>query len=166
MEQQIPEPPEKRTINSEDYQRLERWIRYFRNLSSKVRIFLPKGDNFKKVLISARKVADENLPDSTLYHISDWPKDEDIAFLVTIDSANPGNPTEYRGYNTYIFCFGYAFGITYHQGDSDMDGSDDTKSFSLRHYSSSSLSWEYVTKRIIDKVEELSDLVPESPSVE
>ena len=158
---QIPQPTKLRVISNKDLAKLKTWTNNIRRISPRIRLSTPMDKRFEGDIEIARKGADNHLPDSTIYSISDWPNILDIAFFVAIDSANPGKKPEYKPDNAFIFCFNdYAFGITYHTGEDDHADGEDTTIFSLQSYPREALIWEYITKIITSRVEELSNFVP------
>ena len=159
---QIPQTPKPRTIKSEDQRKLQVWINHFRQLSPKVMIKTPSDRGFEDAIKQARKGADNHLPDPTIYHIADWPDLSGIAFFVAIDSSNPGRKPKYEPSNAFIFCFrDYVFGITYHTGEGNHEDGNETNIFSLQSYARDALTWSYITKMIMVRLENLSDVVPE-----
>ena len=160
----IPEPPEKRVIESDDLLKLEKWIEHFRNLSPRIFIETPKDPGFSSTIEQSRRLANKHLPDSTIYTITDWPDIDDIAFIVAIDSSKPGHGTRVAlAEDAYIFCFNdHAFGITYHNSESGPEEGDHSYDYSLHFYSAEALSWRYITERITERVEEYSNVVPDN----
>jgi len=159
----IPKPPKPRIIESKDLKRLDKWIKYFKDLSPRIKILTYKDRLFKETIDSAKKCAERFLFEGgDGYFISDWPEINKISFFITIDSSKPGGDIKNTIPDTYIFCFSnHSFGITYHEYDGDHEVCGDIYSYSLSSYPPSSLEWSYITEIIIDKVQRYSNVVPE-----
>lgn len=162
----IPEPPDPLVIPEEDLVRLERWMAFFRGLSSRVFVMQPRDDEFGDFL----KKAEENLrerkfigPDQI---IIGWPTEERIAFVVSVNTASPGAiVSEHTLYDAVVFCFGdIAFRSHYFEWDGDAESNNWVDTWSLASYPKSALSWSYLAGRIIDQVRKLEKQVPDLPA--
>ncbi|MBP6975033.1 MAG: hypothetical protein KBB54_03795 [Candidatus Pacebacteria bacterium] len=164
----VPEPPAVQVvISSPDAERIEGWITFFKTASKRVHIVRPVEERFKAFLDTAEANLRANKWIEYHVKIVDWPKPENIAFVVTIDVAPPGHSGKpvLNIENTYVFCLGKkAFGIRYFEWDGDGEANYDPQTYSLGQYPDDALSWDYVSSLIIDRIRGMEDRVPEPPS--
>lgn len=166
MKDTVPPAPPTETVMDEGLKRLSEWIKYFEGLSDKIKVLKPNDEDFNLELSSLRKatIKLKDLDEGYGHVLYGWPKPEEVAFVVKIDSSYPNNLTYLKEDDARIFCFGnIAFGPSYFEWDGDGEDDPDCKTYSIRNYSANALSWTYVTKRIKSYLKELTEIVPRFP---
>lgn len=161
--QLVPEPPEEEVvIPAEDEARLKKWTDFFRGLSTRVKIILPKDDEFKGFLTKMNKVLREAKKISNEYEILDFPLEKNIAFVILVNESEPGSIFEvYDWSDAFFFCFdNVAFSLNHFQWDGDLEEDDWASSFSLKHYSKDLLYWDFIKKLIVGRLRDLEKRVP------
>ncbi|MCF7865185.1 MAG: hypothetical protein K9M11_01630 [Candidatus Pacebacteria bacterium] len=165
----VPEPPSVQiVIPSVDLKKMERWIAFFNGLSERVYLIRPRDDAFGQFYRNAaEKLRVEKMLEDD-YKILDWPKPEEIAFVVMINIAPPGSMfSDFNIGNSYFFCFGKrAFSVTHFVWDGDAEQCDWAKSYSLSSYTEAALSWPHILDIITGRIRELEDQVPDPPAAE
>ena len=165
----IANPPAPRTIEDKSLERIDKWIKIFEDLSTRITTKTYKDKTFEEVIGIARAHADENLPDKGVDRITDWPDIDDIVFLVYINSGRLNMPAQFRPEDVYVFCDkDIAFGLTYHEREGlyDEDDRGFSNNYCLGGYDKSALSWKHISDMIAAKVEEYSNKIPDLPAKE
>ena len=165
----IPELPEPFVISEEIQMKLEAWVEYFKNLSPRVRIKRPSDDNFdlKGFEVIAKDLT-ESSDDFTKIKLHDWPKLEQVAFVVSYDSSLPGHIKEFLGKNIYIFCYGdFAFSLKHFECVEEIERYD-IYQFDLQTYPEEALCWNYMAKIIREGIMSLQEKIksPKPPPPE
>ncbi len=167
IETSVPEAPAKAiVIPQEDQGRLDEWIRFFRNLSPRIRVVQPKDGDFGQFYEASfgklRKLLG-GLGREEGGLIRGWPEKERIAFGVACDSALPGSsPAAYGTGDIWMFCFGNrAFSLNHFEGDADPENNHFPGTYSLGGYAGELLEWAFIADLVIDKVRGLEDQVPQ-----
>lgn len=166
-ENEIDPPPDIEKINDSSLKNLAAWINYFQEMSDKIKILLPDDEDFSDNLKEMKKLAiqicrvDPELGEK----ITGWPEINEIAFVICVNSANPSQKKpRYEGKDVRIFCFrDRAFALGYFSWDGDAEDDPSCTTFSLNSFTGNSLSWEYISDRILDQIKKLSQTVPEPP---
>ncbi len=163
-EPRVPRPPTERlAIPQEDLRRLTSWMNFFRNLSPRLKVVPASEEGFENLLSALEQEVRVRRLIEPEYQLVGWPKSDNVAFVVTIDSHPPGSPFEdCKIEDKHIFCFdNVAFGANYFEWDGDSDEEcAGPATYSLSGYSEDSLYWEYVRTLIVDKVTDLEQRVP------
>lgn len=159
----VPEPPqEKIVISAEDETRLAEWISFFKGLSTRVKILLPKDDEFEGFLTRAEKTLREGKTIDDSYQLVDFPTEEWTAFVIQINESEPGSIfKDYEWRDTFFFCFGdTAFSLDHFNWDGDAEAGNWATSYSLSTYSKDCLQWDFIKKLIVDNIKNLENRVP------
>ena len=104
----IPDISEYEKTTEEVEKKLLAYIEYVQNLSPRIKIVRPildtsfNLDDFQNQVKLSFSYSDD--PNEMV--IDDWPEKKDIAFIISIDSAMPGQKKEYFIKNVYVFCYG------------------------------------------------------------
>ena len=162
MSVEIPEPPEAIVIEQHDQERLRKWTEFFEKLNPRIKIYKRGTTDIERfsnlalpIVLKECKVND----DCTLVG---WPAPEEVAFVIAINSAFPDSPATLLPRDAYFFCLdGRAFGITYFTWDGDAETHDWAKTHSLKGYTKSAISWEYIQRQVVEKVKDLESRVPD-----
>ncbi len=160
----VPEPPDTPVvIQSVDLERIEKWIAFLKAISKRIYIVRPKDDSFDQFYEISMKNLRKLKTIEDHYTIVDWPKPENVAFVLSINIAPPGHvATEFNIENSFFFCLGKkAFCITSFEWDGDGEAGYYPTTYSLGLCSESALAWSYVTEMIVERVAQLEDRVPE-----
>ena len=162
MKSKVPEAPTPIVIEEGDLQRLAGWVKFFKELSHRIKVLERNSAEVSKFLISAEAVTrrvNRIEDDCTLIG---WPTLDQVAFVITINSAPLDDKPVYMPKDAYFFCLdGTAFGITYFEWDGDGEEMRWDKTYSLRDYSPSSICWNYIQQIIVGKIKEMARRVPE-----
>ncbi len=159
----IPQVPRKtKTIPRQSEARLRAWIAHLSNLSTRIRVKLPNEKGFDSFLLSIQnwiRMTKHLMEGDT---ILDFPKAENIAFVVCLDSSSTQD-TKYLYQDVRIFCFGdVAFQPGYFEWEGEtITGRNNT--YSLYSFSGKVLSWGYITKLLVTRIQELEKVVPPPP---
>lgn len=159
----VPQPPsEKIVIPAEDEARLSEWISFFKQLSHRVKILLPKDDEFEGFIAKAERTLrkGKNIEDN--YELIGFPTEEWTAFVILINEGEPGSIFEtYTWMEIFFFCFGdIAFSLNHFNWDGDAEAGNWASSYSLASYSRDCLQWDFIKKRIVDRVRNFENRVP------
>ena len=139
------------------------WINFFKNLSPRIKLVLPEDKGFTpdiwEELAKKEKESGEEL-DKIL--LKGWPKHNDIAFLVSCNSAvSLEAKPHFLLKDSFLFCYGnFAFGLTYFEFANDPHPSDEVYTYSLEDYVPDALFWEHINKVIQSRLLELEEEVP------
>jgi hypothetical protein len=172
----IPKAPVPETIPPADQYRLHKWIQYFKNLSPRTRVYshLNKKEFEKQLADLHEKTLKYIFKEYESKELRDWPKEEEVVLIVIWDSSLPGQDSEFLLKNSRIFCFNnFAFGPDFFNLEYEYD--EDSPSYdligqsdhcSLAETSSDGLNWEWITKIIKDRIEEIEkrSSVPKPPT--
>lgn len=169
----VPLYPKTVVIDQEVQKNFDGWLSYIKNLSPRIKVLLPSDKEFvletfercAKIAALRDDDTEENIEKSILHG---WPEFSSVAFLVTLDSSLPGHRKVFAVENTFLFCFGdIAFGLDYFHIISWEEEEDEWEyadhEYSLEDYPESALSWEYIAKRIKDRLIELEKMAPIPP---
>jgi hypothetical protein len=156
----IPLPPPPETIDEKAQEYLEKWILYFETLSSRIKVVTNKDPKFNLDFFLS-KVKD--WINEGEVEIEDWPTEEQIAFIISIDSSLPNEKPKHLIENTYFFCYGNkAFGLHHFERDSFNEKSMNSV-FSLFEYSKDMLEWKFILSLIKNTLRKFKDYVPAPP---
>lgn len=114
-EARVPKSPEPELLNSEDETNLLKWIQYFKHLSPRIKVIEPSEVIFSECLNSIRSTVINILEIQENEKLIDWPKENECAFIVFIDTSKPGQKERFAYEDAIVFCFGNtSFGTRYH----------------------------------------------------
>lgn len=155
MKNIIPELPEPFVVTEELQQKLEKWVEYFKNISPRIKMWRPSDENFtlEKFEVLTKEIIEScyDIDHIDQITLKEWPKKENIAFIVGYDSSLPGHSKRFLPKDVRIFCYGdFAFGLGYFERDSDSSDDD-----FILDYPESALSWNYMAKIIRDEILEI-----------
>lgn len=158
----IPECPKPFMITQKVKDNIEKWIQYFKKLSSRIIIKLPSDKDFDFDLYKSKTIEINEIPEGG--QLLDYPEKKQITFLLVYDSSLPGQKSEFLIKNTYLFCYyGVAFGLNYFEWDGDGEDDQYCDNFSLRSYSERALSWEYIAGLLKNRLIEIESSVEKAP---
>lgn len=159
----VPEPPKEIVIEQEDSRRLTEWITFFQKLSPRISLHSVGNIDLIEFLQHAERTLREEKHISRDYTIRDLPMPDHIAFVIQINSSEPcALFTTHVWRDTFFFTFGnIAFHLGHFEWDGEVNGSENSKSFSLGGYDRNLLTWEFIKNQIVRRVTELESRVPE-----
>lgn len=153
----IPKAPKPEEITETVMEDCREWINYLTKLSPRVKIILPNDKNFNLDVFRKKVLGHINSGDDIV--LVGWPKKEEVVMLVSINSSLGDNDPLFLLDDSYLFCwYDLAFGLHYFEWDGDDD--PDNENYSLRNFTQSALTWDYITKMIKLKLEELAKATP------
>lgn len=157
-----PAPPAQIIVEEEDLAQLDVWVNFFQKLSLRVRLIRPGESEFNGFLERAEGKLREKRVIEPSSQLVGWPREEQVAFALLINSARPGAAAPvYADDDIYFFCFGdLAFSPNYFGWDGDAENDNWSNSFSLGRYSEELISWDFIKSRIIDKLKDLEKQIP------
>jgi hypothetical protein len=164
--QEIPNAREPDHIERKNFQKIEGWKTWFKNLSSRIVLIDPKEVDFDELEKETKKY----LRIMEGHRITDWPKQDNVAFIVQYDSARPGEDPEIKLGNAFLFLYnGYAFSLSHFNWDGgpEEEGFDsNSETFSLDDYPDSALSYKFISgviERTIRSIEKQTEKIPDAP---
>lgn len=156
----VSKPPKPFKVSLKAEVNLEGWISYLKGLSHRVRIKRPSDNDFnldyyKSITI---KCLTSN---NAIVSLDGWPKENEVAFLVSFDSSLPGHKEEYLVKNSYLFCFhDFAFGLA---GYFELEGHDDENPphelYSVYNVLEDALRWKRTASKIKIGLEQIEKSV-------
>jgi hypothetical protein len=163
MSKEIPESPKPEVVEDKSEERVKGWVDYFKRLSPRLKVIEPTDEEFQWVMDSSLLFAKDRIDRGREEYIADWPKPEEVLFVVVTDSSLVGHEPKFMTEDVRIFCVNRAFGPDYFYWDGDGEEDPDCRSYSLSSYSEKALSWNYVAKLIKDNLTRISKAVPKVP---
>ncbi|PCI20162.1 hypothetical protein COB64_02525 [Candidatus Wolfebacteria bacterium] len=158
----IPKCPQPFKIPQYAEKNIAKWIHYLKNVSPRIIIKMPYDKDLDLDVLKQKFKEGDYIEEDM--KISDWPKKEQLAFLLSFDSSLPGHKRKFLIGNTYFFCYyGIAFGLGYFEWDGDGGENQNCTTYSLQSCPKSALTWEYITKIIIDRITEIENSVEKAP---
>lgn len=156
----IPLPPSPETIDEKNQEYLQKWILYFKRLSPRVKVILNKNSKFNLDFFLSK--VKEWINEGEV-EVEDWPTEEQLAFIISIDSSLPKEKPKHLIEDTYFFCYGnVAFSLRHFERDSINEESMNSV-FSLFDYSEDLLEWKFICSLIKKRLEEFKKYVPAPP---
>lgn len=157
----IPPPPEPCSIKEEAIPNIKKWVSYFRELSSRIKVITPEETEFNLDLW--QEYAKDLLDDDNQIELVGWPKKDSVVFCVCIN-CSLSTQALFGGYDFFLFCFnntdkGKAFGLHYFE-ETENTFDNVISTYSLENFSEDALSWNYVNSLIVDRLKEIEKIVP------
>ena len=158
----IPKVPEPVKVLEKIHQDVLDWTEHLREISPRIEVLLPTEELLAE-LEKEVKFSFEISDDLTEINIQNWPKHEDIAFIVRYDESMPGEEKKFLLRNTSLFCYGRtAFALDYYQSQGFQS---EAYVYSLADWDPELLDWEFREKLIVGQLIELQKKVPPLISV-
>lgn len=162
----IPKAPNIHSVESKVTERLNDWKNYFEALSPRIKILEQDDGKFKEKLDLCREKSRELLNLDDKDRIIDWPKHEEVAFIIIFDSnVTGGDKPCYLSRNCFVFTINdRAFGLGYFSWNGDGETDPDNHCYSLNDFYGDALSWTYIATKVIRKrIKKLEESIPPPP---
>jgi hypothetical protein len=157
LKQDVPKAPSKKEkVDSKAKENLLGWITFFKELSDRIRLFVP-GDKFFDLKHLKQKSIDFIYsPNANLIN---WPEECDVLFILTINSSLEDEKQNSLFQDTYLFCKrDFCFALDYFQYDNQESivGYYDY----IISLDEDSLKWNFIKNLIIKRLKDLENSVP------
>ena len=153
----IPDVPDLKKVPETIHQNILNWVEHFRAISSRIDIQVPTQDlldSYEHRL--RRKLADGDDIKDTM--IEDWPKLEEIAFILRFDSSLVGGEKLYLLENTSFFL---KSDVAYPLSHFDYGGDELGISwYSLANWDADVLTWHFREERIVGELIYIQRQIP------
>lgn len=160
----IPAIPDDFVLDEKSKELLEGWIEHFQKMSPRIKIVRPHSKEFNLKKYRNNVIEHKQIPKGGV--LEAWPLEQQVAFVLMIDSAFPGQDSVYLVKDGYIFCFkDFAFGFDHFEWEGDEEDPFNP-SYSLHMWSEDALCWQWTTEIIKRKLKELAQSVPNIPKDE
>jgi hypothetical protein len=160
----IPPPPLVPVVVPETTEaKLTAWKKHIHRISPRIRLVDPSHKDFDHCYTASQHKIRQILDGNPDYTLVGFPAKENIFFFVAVntslDSVGRFNTDMF-----WVFSAGnIAFAFSYFEWDGDAEDEDWAETYSLRGYSSTALSWEYVLSCIVSRIEEIENKIPNFP---
>lgn len=165
---EIPDVPLGETVEDILPKKQQQWQDFFTKISSRIKVRSPQQFFLDELEVLTKKsfgLVSNGEFDTIL--ISDWPKQENVAFIVRVDMSMPGKVQRFctEDYSLFVYSEngGIAYDLSYFSVDEEHAPVGFEHACSLRDWEPHLLTWEFRAKLIIGRLKDLQKQVPDLP---
>ena len=163
----VPDVPDPLNIPDTLKEKIESWIAYFQKMSPRLKIIHSFDPRFKSLKIE--KSIKKELAYSVYLEdmvINTWPTTDEIAFIVSVNTAMPGHLDEFLTENSFLFCYGdFAFILTANTFKQIDLGHDDKMHYEFEGIDLSFYEWKFQASIVASILRDLQEQIPPPPEI-